>query len=105
MKTLSLLLAPLAMIALSLPAAAERLSLQELSRYLNSLTTAQTPFVQTNADGSRATGTLYIKRPGRARFEYAPPEKALVMAGAGRWRSLIPSRTSRRNNIRCAARR
>ncbi|MCE8456057.1 LolA family protein, partial [Rhodovulum sulfidophilum] len=27
--------------------------------------------------------TLSIKRPGRARFEYAPPEKALVLAGGG----------------------
>lgn len=83
MKTLRLLLAPFALLALSLPATAEKLSLAELSRYLNSLTTAQAAFTQTNADGSRAKGTLYIKRPGRARFEYAPPDKSLVMAGGG----------------------
>ena len=39
--------------------------------------------MQTNADGSRSTGKLYIKRPGRARFEYDPPMKSLVMAGSG----------------------
>lgn len=83
MTLLHLLLAPFVLCALSLPAAAQKLSLAELSRYLNSLTTAEAAFVQTNADGSQATGTLYLRRPGRARFEYAPPEKSLVMAGGG----------------------
>jgi outer membrane lipoprotein-sorting protein len=77
------LAATLALVALALPAAAEKLPLAEISRYLNGLTTAQADFVQTNADGSKSKGTLYIKRPGRARFEYAPPQKSLVMAGAG----------------------
>ena len=83
MKPLRMFLAPVALIAFALPAAAEKLSLAELSRYLNGLTTAQAAFTQTNSDGTRAIGTLYIKRPGRARFEYAPPEKSLVMAGGG----------------------
>jgi outer membrane lipoprotein-sorting protein len=83
MKMFRLLLAPLFVLTLSLPAAAEKLSLAELSRYLNGLTTAQAAFTQTNADGSRAKGMLYIKRPGRARFEYAPPERSLVMVGGG----------------------
>lgn len=63
------------------PATAQALSLAQISRYLNSISTAQATFRQENADGSRAQGTLYIKRPGRARFEYAPPDKSLVMAG------------------------
>jgi outer membrane lipoprotein-sorting protein len=83
MILLRTLLAPLMLLALSLPATAEKLSLAELSRYLNSLTTAQAAFTQTNADGSQAKGMLYIKRPGRARFEYAPPDRTLVMAGGG----------------------
>jgi outer membrane lipoprotein-sorting protein len=83
MKMFRLLLAPLFVCVLSLPAAAEKLSLAELSRYLNGLTTAQAAFTQTNADGSQVNGMLYIKRPGRARFEYAPPERSLVMAGGG----------------------
>jgi outer membrane lipoprotein-sorting protein len=36
-----------------------------------------------NADGSIATGKLFIKRPNRARFEYAPPDKSLVLASGG----------------------
>lgn len=72
-----------ALVCLGQPARAEMLSLAELSRYLNSLSTAEARFTQINSDGSRATGTLYIKRPGRARFEYDAPMKSLVMAGSG----------------------
>ena len=83
MKTLRILLAP-ALFALSvLPAAAEKLPLSEISRYLNSLTTAQSDFTQVNPDGSISTGTVMIQRPGRVRFEYAQPDKTVVMAGGG----------------------
>ena len=63
--------------------AAEKLSLQEISSYLNGIKTAQSRFSQINDDGSRSAGTLYIHRPGRIRFEYDPPESALVIAGGG----------------------
>jgi outer membrane lipoprotein-sorting protein len=62
--------------------AAEKLSLAEISAYLNSLTTLKSDFRQFNDDGSVSTGTLYIRRPGRMRFEYDPPEQALVIASA-----------------------
>lgn len=65
------------------PAFAGKLSLNQISRYLNSIQLAQSEFTQVNYDGTLATGTLYIRRPGRMRFEYNPPEKLLVMAGAG----------------------
>lgn len=62
--------------------AAEKLSLNEISAYLNSLTTAEGAFTQINDDGTISTGKLYILRPGRMRFEYDPPEQALVIAAA-----------------------
>lgn len=65
-----------------LAASAEQLSLSEISAYLNGLTTLKTEFRQYNDDGSVSTGTLYIRRPGRMRFEYDPPEQALVIASA-----------------------
>ena len=74
------LLAPILALALALPAAAEKLPLAELSRYLNSLTTAEAEFTQINPDGTIATGTIRINRPGKVRFEYAPPDRTLVMA-------------------------
>lgn len=64
------------------PVRAEQISLNALSRYLNGIQTATSTFTQVNADGTLSTGTLYIRRPGRMRFEYDPPEKLLVMAGA-----------------------
>lgn len=65
------------------PARADILPLSEISKYLNGITTAQGPFTQINGDGTISTGTVSIKRPGRIRFEYAPPETALVVAGSG----------------------
>ncbi|SDI65391.1 LolA family protein [Aliiruegeria lutimaris] len=65
------------------PAAAEKLSLNSISNYFNSFQTAAGEFTQINSDGTISTGKLFIKRPGRIRFEYNPPEKSLVMAGGG----------------------
>ena len=80
----TLLLAPLALAALGLPAQAQQaIPLADLSRYLNGLSTAEADFTQVNADGTISTGRLYIRRPGRVRFEYAPPDANLVMAGGG----------------------
>ncbi|WP_439521716.1 LolA family protein [Marivita sp.] len=67
----------------ALPAAAQQLPLNTLSTYLNQLTSAEASFTQINADGTISTGTLYIRRPGKVRFEYKPPEQALVMANNG----------------------
>lgn len=64
------------------PARAE-IPLGQLSAYFNGISTLEARFRQTNSDGSRSEGTLYMRRPGRARFEYDPPEKSLVMAGGG----------------------
>ena len=65
------------------PAAAEKLPLSAISKYLNDLKTAKGAFTQINEDGTISTGTIYIKRPGRMRFEYNPPETVLVVVGGG----------------------
>jgi outer membrane lipoprotein-sorting protein len=83
MMILRLLLAPVLAFSLAVPALAEKLSLGEISAYLNAIVTATADFTQINADGSISKGKIYIHRPGRVRFEYAPPDKALVIAGAG----------------------
>ena len=79
----SLVLAPLALAALAGPARAGRISLADLSRYFNDFSTAQAQFTQINPDGTLATGRLFIRRPGRMRFEYDPPDNSLVMAAGG----------------------
>lgn len=68
---------------LSAPAWAQKLSLNDLSSYLNGIKSAQGTFTQINGDGTIATGRILLKRPGRVRFEYNPPEKSLVIAGGG----------------------
>lgn len=84
MKT-RILLAILALSAVlySGSASAQPLSLGQISDYLNDLGTAEGRFTQLNADGSLSTGQIYIKRPGRIRFEYDAPSDALIMAGGG----------------------
>ncbi|SLN29024.1 Outer-membrane lipoprotein carrier protein precursor [Roseovarius litorisediminis] len=75
-----ILMVPALLAAMAVPAAAEKLSLSALSSYLNSLGTAAGKFTQINEDGTISTGRILIKRPGRVRFEYDPPEQALVVA-------------------------
>ena len=80
MMMMRLLTIPALCVALALPAAAEKLSLSEISAYLDDLRTARGAFTQVNADGSISTGRILLKRPGRVRFEYDAPEEALVVA-------------------------
>ena len=65
------------------PGFAEVVPLNTLSRYLTDIGTVETTFTQINSDGSPSTGKLFIQRPGRMRFEYDPPNNALVIAGGG----------------------
>lgn len=75
-------LATVLSLAMAVPALAEKISLNEISRYLNGLKTAMSEFTQVNADGSISTGTVYIQRPNRVRFEYKG-DRTLVLASAG----------------------
>lgn len=68
--------------AAALPAQA-KISVQEISNYLNSFRTAKAAFTQVNSDGSISTGDLTLRRPGRARFDYDAPNRGLVIAGGG----------------------
>lgn len=80
------LIAPLALVvssAFAAPLAAAEVPLAKLSSYLQGLVTAETDFTQVNADGTTSTGHITIKRPGFARFDYAAPDKTLVLASAG----------------------
>lgn len=62
----------------------DRVALAEASAYLSSLENLQGDFLQVGPDGSVAEGRFYLRRPGRLRFEYAPPENLLVVAD-GTW--------------------
>ena len=68
---------------LATPVAAEKISLNQISSYFNDMTTAEAQFSQITDMGETSTGRLFIRRPGRIRFEYDPPEATLVVVGGG----------------------
>ena len=62
---------------------ADPYSLESLSEYLTNLKFLKANFLQLNADGSEASGSILMKRPGRMRFEYDKPDNTLVLVAAG----------------------
>ncbi len=54
--------------------------INKISTYFNSLQNLQGNFVQTGPDNKRLRGRFFVKRPGRLRFEYAPPSKQLIIS-------------------------
>ncbi|MGY3438803.1 MULTISPECIES: LolA family protein [unclassified Marinovum] len=83
MRAFKTLILALGVSLAALPAAAEKLSLGQLSGYLNQMKQAKGAFTQINDDGTISTGDISIRRPGMVRFDYNPPAKALVLASAG----------------------
>jgi len=82
-KRILSLIAAVALTLFAGAAFAQQLSLSQISAYLNQLQTAQGGFTQINSDGTLSTGQIYIKRPGRIRFEYNAPSDSMVLASGG----------------------
>lgn len=59
---------------------ADRALVEQAAAYLQALKTATARFTQTSSRGGAAAGTLYLSRPGKARFEYDPPAEMLVVS-------------------------
>jgi outer membrane lipoprotein-sorting protein len=62
--------------------------LARISNYLNATETLRGEFVQVDPDSVVAEGEFSMRRPGRIRFEYDPPNTALVVAD-GFWVAVI----------------
>lgn len=65
--------------------------LARISNYLNGIETLEGAFVQVGPDGRTSEGKFYMRRPGRIRFEYEPPNPALVVAD-GFWVGVYDTR-------------
>ncbi|MCW5734546.1 MAG: outer-membrane lipoprotein carrier protein LolA [Enhydrobacter sp.] len=52
----------------------------EVETYFNSIRTLQARFVQSTPTGAVVQGTLYLRRPGRMRFEYDAPSQLKIVA-------------------------
>ncbi len=59
-------------------------ALQSLGSYFNTIRDIKGEFTQVGPQGNVSSGVFYISKPGRMRFEYAPPNPFVVVAD-GTW--------------------
>lgn len=76
----ALLAAPLGMppAAAASLTAEDRADLDRVERYLNGITSMRSNFLQASSTGLVARGKVWLRRPGRMRFEYDPPSAVLI---------------------------
>jgi outer membrane lipoprotein-sorting protein len=55
-------------------------AIASVNAWFNRAKTFESDFVQLGPDGRQSQGKLYVERPGRLRFEYAPPSSLEVIA-------------------------
>ncbi len=60
--------------------AGQQALVQRATDYLQTLKSVTGRFTQSDANGGTSSGTLYLQRPGKARFEYDPPSGLLVQS-------------------------
>jgi outer membrane lipoprotein-sorting protein len=57
---------------------------QRVNEYFNSFQTLKGTFTQVSPRGNSAKGLIFISKPGKLRFDYAPPSPLLI-ASDGTW--------------------
>jgi len=62
----------------------QQTAVNAISDYLNSFKTLQGEFTQISPKGNMSQGIFYIAKPGKMRFEYAPPNPFLIVSD-GTW--------------------
>ncbi len=83
MRTISVLVFTLLSIsgALAAPLKPQDVAdLNKVSAYLNAITSLQSSFIQVGPNGELDQGVVYARKPGRLRFEYAPPSPYLIVS-------------------------
>ncbi|MGH9677237.1 MAG: outer membrane lipoprotein carrier protein LolA, partial [Candidatus Acidiferrum sp.] len=55
-------------------------AIQKANAYFNAATNMTGDFVQIGPDGKRSEGKIFVQRPGKLRFEYAPPATLEIVA-------------------------
>jgi outer membrane lipoprotein-sorting protein len=54
--------------------------LLKINDFFNNVKNMEGDFVQTDADDKRKKGRFYIERPGKVRFDYAPPSRQKIIS-------------------------
>lgn len=62
-------------------------AINRISGYFNSFRTLRGEFTQISPKGNMSTGTMYISKPGKMRFDYAAPNPFLLVSD-GKWVTL-----------------
>ncbi|MGV1014907.1 MAG: LolA family protein [Methyloceanibacter sp.] len=55
-------------------------AVSRINAYFNGITNLQGSFEQTDPNNKRSTGRFYVQRPGKIRFDYAPPSALRIVA-------------------------
>jgi outer membrane lipoprotein-sorting protein len=55
-------------------------AVQRINAYFNNITNLQGSFEQVDSTEKRTTGRFYVQRPGKIRFDYAPPSGLRIIA-------------------------
>lgn len=80
LETPETVLEPISVLAAEQTDAQIEADLRRVSDALNAITTMKGDFVQISETGGMATGSFYLRKPGRVRFEYDPPAQILFVA-------------------------
>lgn len=62
----------------------QRASLDKINAFINSFQTLRGDFVQISDKGQSVKGVLMLSKPGKIRFDYAPPSPLLIVSD-GKW--------------------
>ena len=81
-QNLARALALVALVAMAAPAAAQSGDIAKVQTHLSAVQSMTANFVQTDAKGRSARGTVQLKRPGRIRFQYSGNDLLLVANGS-----------------------
>jgi len=76
----------------------ERAEVKKINAYLNKIVHLEGDFVQIGPDGQVSEGRFYLRRPGRMRFSYNPPNPILVVAD-GFWIGITNSKLKTTDRI------
>ena len=55
-------------------------AIQRVNAYFNSITNLQGSFQQVDSTDKQSSGRFYVQRPGKIRFDYAPPSALRIIA-------------------------
>jgi outer membrane lipoprotein-sorting protein len=71
---------PLSLASAPIAPLSDKAAVERVNAHFNSFGVLSGDFVQTGPDGRRIAGKIYIQKPGRLRFDYAPPSRLEIIA-------------------------